>query len=186
LRKHPACAGKPLDNVDIKILDDAKEKSQINIVGEIAVSSPTVARGYLNNNSLWNSKIHKSFYLTGDYGYLDNENKLFVVERRTDLIVSGGENIDPREVERTLETHPKIIESIVFPIQNIEWGQVAVALVAVCDKSKLEQNDIKTFLKLKLASFKVPKTILIVSEIPKTELGKIDLEKCKTLVAIGD
>ena len=182
LKLHPASGGKPFSNVEIRILDEFKNIVIANVVGEIAIKGESVASGYINNSKLWKEKIHNGFYLTGDYGYLDESNNLFVLSRRTDLIVSGGENIDPREVENILCENREISDSFVFPIPNPEWGQVPVALVVLKKNSNLTVMNIKTYLRSVLASYKIPKTILIVNEIPKTELGKVNLEKAKELI----
>ncbi len=182
LKREPASAGKPLDNVELKILDESKESIVNNRVGEIAIKSSAIAKGYLNDESNWNNKIHEGFYLTGDYGYLDKENKLFVVSRRTDLIISGGENIDPREIEKLIDEHIEVRESFVFPINDAEWGQVPIAIVELKKNSILAKDVILKELKLKLASFKIPKKILFIKRIPKSALGKVNIEEVKKLL----
>ncbi|MCF6268754.1 MAG: o-succinylbenzoate--CoA ligase [Melioribacteraceae bacterium] len=181
LKAHPACAGRPLENVKLKILDESKRSVEINTVGEIAIKSNAIAKGYLNDISNWNDKIHDGYYLTGDYGFLDKENRLFVVSRREDLIVSGGENIDPREIEMLINEHSEVSESFVFPIKDDEWGQVPVAIIVLKKNSVLEKDMIFKNLKLKIAAFKIPKKILFVTEIPKSALGKVNIEAIKVL-----
>lgn len=185
LQKHPASAGKLLENVELKILDKSKKKIDKNTVGEIAIKSKTIAKGYLNDESNWNDKIHEGYYLTGDYGYLDEDNKLFVVARRTDLIISGGENIDPREIETLINEHTEINESFVFPIKDIEWGQIPVAIIVLKKGSTLEEDTIQKHLKLKIASFKIPQKILITNKIPKSALGKVNIKEAKALFGIS-
>ncbi len=182
LETHPASAGKALENVEINILDESKNSVTTSIVGEIAIKSPTIAKGYLNDDTNWNSKIHKGYYLTGDYGCLDEDGRLFVVARRTDLIVSGGENIDPREVEVLLNKYDGILESFVFSIESSEWGQIPVAILVLEKNTKFEKNKLIENLRLNIASFKIPKKILVVDEIPKRTLGKVDLEKARGLL----
>ena len=176
LETYPASAGKPLENVELKILDESNNSTDKNVVGEIAIKSPTIAKGYLNDKSTWNNRINEGFYLTGDYGYLDDESKLFVVARRTDLIVSGGENIDPREIEMMINRHSKVYESFVFPFKDVEWGQVPIAIIVLNKNTDLDKDEILNYLKPKIASFKIPKRILLVDEIPKSELGKVNIE----------
>lgn len=181
LKKNPSSAGKPLDDVELKILDESKRDLDADMIGEIAVKSQSIAKGYLNSEENWNDKIHDDYYLTGDYGFLDKDNKLFVVSRRTDLIISGGENINPREVESMINENNEISESFVFPIKDEEWGEISVALVLLENNSTLEKEEIVKYLKPKLASFKIPKKILIVNEIPRTELGKVNMEEVKRI-----
>jgi len=184
LEQHPSSAGKSLDGVEIKILDETKKNINVKMVGEIAIKSPTIAKGYLNNELNWNDKIHDGYYLTGDYGYLDEDDKLFVVARRADLIVSGGENINPREIEKLINEQSAVSESFVFPIENEEWGQIPVAIILLKKDFTLERNKIIADLKLRLASFKIPKKIVFAKEIPKTEMGKVNIEEIKRLYGI--
>ena len=181
LEQHPSSAGKSLDGVEIKILDETKKNINVKMVGEIAIKSPTIAKGYLNNELNWNDKIHDGYYLTGDYGYLDEDDKLFVVARRADLIVSGGENINPREIEKLINEQSAVSESFVFPIENEEWGQIPVAIISLKKDFTLDRDKIIADLKLRLASFKIPKKIVFAKEIPKTEMGKVNIEEIKRL-----
>lgn len=181
LQKHPSSAGKPLEGVELKIMDESKKGIDLEMVGEIAVKSPAIAKGYLNDESNWNDKIHDGYYLTGDYGYLDEENKLFVVSRRTDLIVSGGENIDPSEIEKLINKNIEISESFVFPFKDKVWGEIPIAIIVLKKDSTLDIDVILRDLKLKIASFKIPKKIKIVKNIPKTALGKVNIEEAIAL-----
>ncbi len=181
LEKYPSAAGKPLANVKIEIWNEVREKLRANEVGEIVVKSTAIAKGYLNNLSTWQEKFYDGFYLTGDYGYLDSGGRLFVLSRRTDLIVSGGENINPREVEKTLLKHSQINEAVVIPLKNNEWGEIPVAAIVLNKKGTLNEIELTKYLKEKISSYKIPKRILFVENIPKTELGKIMFDEVKKL-----
>lgn len=181
LKMNPSSAGKPFDGIEIKILDEAKSYVDNNVVGEIAIKSPTIARGYLNDSKIWNEKFYNDFYLSGDYGYLDENGLLFVVARRTDLILSGGENISPREIESYLNEHSEITDSFVFPIDDSEWGQIPVAIVVTKENSTLTKDDVINYIKSKISSYKIPKQILILDKIPKTELGKVNIDEVRAL-----
>ncbi len=182
LKDNPATAGKPFIGVDVLIVNESMKRVGENIVGEITVKSSSIAKGYVNNKELWNKKYKHNFYFTGDFGFLDSDGNLFVVARRTDLIVSGGENIDPKEIETILNKHPDINESFVFPINDSEWGQVPVALIVLNHVSSLTEKDVFNYLKLKLSSYKKLKKIKFVETIPKTELGKIKIKDAKNLL----
>jgi len=176
----PNSAGKTLSGVLITILDNSYNEVEIGVVGEIAIKSKTIAKGYLNLSTSWSDKIHNGYYLSGDYGYLDETKKLFVVARRTDLIVSGGENIDPREIESILNEHPNILESFVFPIEDKEWGEIPVALI-VLNNNSITKIQIVDYLRLNIASYKIPKNIQFINTIPKTELGKVNINVVKNI-----
>jgi o-succinylbenzoate---CoA ligase len=183
LKMIPASAGKPFDGIKIKILDETKSLVANNVVGEIAIKSATIARGYLNEVKSWHNKFHNDYYLSGDYGYIDENGLLFVVARRTDLIISGGENISPHEVELYLNEHFEIADSFVFPINDIEWGQIPVAVLVLENNSSLTEYEIVNYLKSKISSYKIPKQILVLDEIPKTALGKVNIEAVRALFA---
>ena len=153
----------------------------INIEGEIAVKSPAVMKGYLKDNTATKKKLFNDVYLTGDIGYKDPEGYIHVVNRRSDLIVTGGENVNPAEVEEMIMNFSKVKEVCVFGIDDSKWGQkIAAAIVSKSDE-KFEIDELKDFLKDKIASFKIPKEIYFVDEFPKTELGKIKRESLKKL-----
>lgn len=183
LEINPASAGKPFDGIKIEILDETKSFVANNVIGEIAIKSPTIALGYLNEAKSWNTKFHDDYYLSGDYGYIDENGLLFVASRRTDLIISGGENISPREVELYLNEHTEIIDSFVFPINDSEWGQIPVTVLVLENNSSLTEYEIVNYLKSKISSYKIPKQILVLDEIPKTALGKVNVEEVRALFA---
>lgn len=182
LKEKPASGGRAFENIEMKILNNLYEESKPLEVGEIAVKSKTVAKGYFKNSELWNTKILHEYYLTGDFGYIDDKGYLFVVSRRMDLIVSGGENIDPIEIEKTIITHPTVSEVAVFPVYDKEWGQIPVAVIVVKNSEKLNEEEMKKYLKDHLSSYKLPKKIYFIDDLPKTDLGKIDLSTLKKIL----
>jgi O-succinylbenzoic acid--CoA ligase len=178
LMENPASAGKPFYGVTIKITDKQKNELPADSVGEIAIKSSTIAKGYFNATKLWKNKIVNGFYYSGDYGYIDKSGLLFVLARRTDLIISGGENINPLEIEEELLKHPAVKECVVFPVEDKEWGQVPVAAI-VSVKKNITETELREELKTKLASFKIPSKFLFVTEIPRSVLGKVKIEELK-------
>ena len=165
----PNTVGRAVDNVRIKISSE----------GEILISTKSLFKNYQNDEKATDNKIKNEFYHSGDLGKLDKEEYLFVEARRTDLIVSGGENINPIEVENALFKIPSIKEACVFPIQDEYWGQiVAAALVTV---GIIDEEYLKNELKKNLASFKIPKKYFFVDELPKTPLGKIERDKVRKM-----
>lgn len=174
-------AGKALYPNNIIIVDDNKNILPNGVEGEIAIKSKSVAKGYLNNYTETKKKFINGYYYTGDFGFLDKDDFLYVRARRNDLIISGGENVNPLEIENELLKHPSIKEAAVFGLIDREWGQIIAAALVSKDNIKLSLEEIKLFLKNKISSFKFPKKIFYVTELPKTELGKIRKQQLREM-----
>ncbi|WP_082195199.1 o-succinylbenzoate--CoA ligase [Bacillus andreraoultii] len=166
-------AGKPLFYSQIRIEKDGKI-SEPNQVGEIAVKGPNVTIGYYNREEA-NKKSFTSdgWFYTGDIGYLDEEGFLFVLDRRSDLIISGGENIYPSEIENVIGSHSKIKEVSVVGMNDSLWGQVPVAFYVVKDGENVSDQELEQFCRLHLANYKVPKKWMPIEELPKNASNKI-------------
>lgn len=181
--RKPGTAGKPLRGITVKILDEQGNELPPGAYGEIVVSGPTVMAGYFNQKQETENKKREasgarssigngqSSIRTGDIGYLDTEGDLFVVQRRSDLIVSGGENVYPAEVEAALKRHPVVAEACVVGVPDTEWGQRVAAMIVT--QGEITAVDLLTFLRQQLAGYKVPRQILFVAELPLTASGKI-------------
>ena len=174
-------SGKVLYPNNILILDDNKNILPPGIVGEIAIKSNSVAKGYINNIEETKKKFLNGLYYTGDFGFLDKDEYLYVQARRNDLIISGGENVNPLEIENELIKHPLILEASVFGLMDSEWGQIIAAVIVSENNTIIPLENIKLFLNNKLSSFKHPKRIFFVPELPKTELGKVRKEKLRDM-----
>ncbi|HEY3057595.1 MAG TPA: o-succinylbenzoate--CoA ligase [Chloroflexota bacterium] len=147
-------AGKPLMGTQLRIVD-----------GEIQVRGPVVSPGYLHQ------RTDGEWLRTGDLGYLDDEGYLYVQDRRSDLIVSGGENVYPAEVEAALLAHPAVEDAGVFGVADAEWGQtVAAALVL---REPASADDILAFCRRRLAGYKLPKRLEFVEVLPRNAAGKL-------------
>ncbi len=177
IQSKPGSSGKALYPNEILIVNESKMNVPANTRGEIIVNSPAVAKGYYKNQEETSQKIINGFYYTGDIGYLDNDGYLFVEARREDLIISGGENIVPKEVESAILNNSVVEDVFVFGLNNSEWGQEVAAAIVLKKNRKISSNELKLFLKKKLAGYKIPKKIFFISEIPRTSLGKVQKEK---------
>ncbi|MBM7660430.1 O-succinylbenzoic acid--CoA ligase [Bacillus mesophilus] len=173
-------AGKPLFHSQIKIIENGEEQPAMK-AGEIVVKGPTVTYGYLNQPEATQSSIKEGWLHTGDIGYVDDEGFLFVLDRRKDLIISGGENIYPAEIEGVLLSHPKITEAGVVGILDEKWGQVPVAFVVGVE---LTSQEVEAYCKAQLAKYKVPKQIYFVSSLPRNATNKLQRHKLQELVKI--
>jgi O-succinylbenzoic acid--CoA ligase len=156
-------AGKPLFFADIRI--DGEEE-----IGEICVKGPHVTKGYVGAASSKDPLVDGWLH-TGDIGYIDEEGYLFVVDRRSDLIISGGENIYPAEVEQALVKHPAIKEAGVVGTQDDKWGQVPVAFVVL--KDDVKEEELKAFMKTQIASYKQPTAYYFVEQLPRNASNKL-------------
>lgn len=120
---------------------------------------------------------------TGDLGYLDADGDLFLVQRRSDLIVSGGENIYPAEVEAVLRMHTAVTEACVVGLPDAEWGQRVVAMVQVGEDTAVTPNDLITFCRKHLAGYKIPRQFEFATQLPLTASGKIGRKKVEEIIS---
>jgi O-succinylbenzoic acid--CoA ligase len=165
--RRPGSAGKPLLPVEVRVAAAPGE------VGEILVRGPVVMKEYAGHPEETARALRHGWLHTGDLGYLDAEGYLFVVERRDDLIISGGENIYPTEVEQVLREHPAIADAGVVGLADREWGQVVGAAVRLRPGARLTEPDLQAFCEDRLAGFKVPKHIWFVDDLPRSAGGKL-------------
>jgi len=190
VKEKPGCAGKPGFHQSIRIVkadpdgnatpEDVVEKGEL---GEIIVNieSPESFKGYWNRPDATKKAIRDGWYFTGDLGKLDEDGDLYVVGRVDDMIISGGENIHPLEVEDVLAKHPKVHEVAVIGEEDERWGQVVSAYVVPKDPS-LTIQELDDYCKnnTKLSNFKRPRKYVFIQEVPKSPVGKILRRKLKT------
>lgn len=176
-------AGLPLLPNELRIERDGEDAGP-DAVGEIVVRGPTVTIGYINRPEETARAIREGWLYTGDLGYLDHEGYLYVVDRRNDLIISGGENIYPAEVEAVLLAHAGIDDAGVVGVPDERWGQVPVAAVVLHRGVKLTEAEIIAFAADRLARYKVPTRIHFVEQLPRNAAGKLQRHALRT-VALG-
>jgi O-succinylbenzoic acid--CoA ligase len=170
-------AGKPIPPNVINISDSNGNKLPPNRMGEITVESNSLFSRYLFNDESTSQKLSGGLYNSGDVGYLDEDGYLFVEARRTDLIVSGGENINPVEVEFAIKNFQGVKEVCVFPINDKKWGQKTIAAIVPQENFRIDIEKLKSNLKENLADYKIPKEFYILESLPKSSLGKVLREK---------
>ncbi len=173
--RKPGSVGKPLMFTSVKIVDENGGERPSGEIGEIVVTGPTVMAGYFEEvaSGKWQVASKPATIHTGDLGYLDADGDLFIVQRRSDLIVSGGENVYPAEVEAVLRKHTAVTEACVVGIPDEEWGQRVVAMVQVAKDAAISPGDLITFCREHLAGYKIPRHIQLVEQLPLTASGKI-------------
>jgi len=173
----PNSVGRPLPSNKIIITGKDKTEFKPFEIGEVVAQSNALMLGYISEPETEND-LQKEFYYTGDFGYLDEDGYLFIEGRKNQLISTGGENVNPMEVESALLKHPSISEAAVFPIEDKEWGEIVAASIVLKDSSiKVSYKELKSFLQINLAGYKIPKKIFSEESLPKTELGKVEKNK---------
>jgi o-succinylbenzoate---CoA ligase len=165
-------AGKPLMSTELRVERDGQVVSP-GEVGEIVVRGPTVTPGYVGQPEATAIALRGGWLHTGDLGYLDEEGFLFVVDRRDDLIISGGENVYPSEVEAVLLAHPAVAEAGVVGLPSETWGQVPVAALRPKPNHQVNADELIAFCRQRLAGYKVPTRICVVETLPRTASGKL-------------
>jgi acyl-CoA synthetase (AMP-forming)/AMP-acid ligase II len=155
---------------------------RIAVDGVIEVRGPMVMRGYLDDPEATSAAFHDGWLRTGDLGEIGAEGSLVVLDRREDLIVSGGENVYPAEIARVLREHPQVADALVIGVSDETWGQVPLAIVV---PRALGRPDLRPFLEGRLARYKVPR-IVYASKIPRLANGKPDRAAVRALYGAGD
>lgn len=173
IRKHGS-VGRPLMHTDVKIVDPNDREVPTGEVGELLVKGPNVFVGYWNQPDKTKEALKNGWFYTGDLATQDEEGFLYIVDRKKDMIISGGENVYPVEVEQILYRHPNIKEVAIIGVPDERWGESVKAVVVLKDPNQsLSAEDLETFCDGKLARFKMPKFIEIVEELPRNATGKV-------------
>lgn len=159
--------------MQISIQDDSGQELPAGVQGEICVAGPGVFAGYLNNPEANASAFRDGWFRTGDLGLVDDAGYLYVTGRASDMFISGGSNIYPREIEEKLLQHPAVGEVAVFGMPHAVWGEVGVAVCVPAEGQLLDEDDLRTWLEPRLARYKIPKRFVVWESMPKSAYGKI-------------
>jgi O-succinylbenzoic acid--CoA ligase len=178
--------GPAITGTQVRILNSAGEEVKQGEAGEIAVRGPGAAETYWQDAENSARTFRSGWIHTGDVGRVDENSYLTVEARRTDLIVSGGENVYPWEIEAALREHPRVTEAVVLPVEDAQWGQSPAALVVLSSGERLPKSHFREFLAGRLARHKFPRRIVIVKKIPRLGNGKVDLREVRKLLAEGE
>jgi acyl-CoA synthetase (AMP-forming)/AMP-acid ligase II len=170
LRAAPDTAGKPASGTEIRILDSELRPVPTGEVGQIFVRNSNRFDGYTSGAG---KDFHDGFMASGDVGRLDEAGRLYVVGRDDEMIVSGGENVYPIEVEKTLAAHPDVAEATVLGVDDQQYGQRLAAFVVLTPGARVAVDDLKQHVRDNLANYKVPREIVVLDELPRSSTGKI-------------
>jgi acyl-CoA synthetase (AMP-forming)/AMP-acid ligase II len=177
--------GTPLPDVEIKVVDELGAALPPNQTGEILVRTPRVMKGYAGDVE-GGARMEADGYLhTRDLGYVDDDGYVFLVGRQDDMIIRGGENIAPAEVESILQGHAAIEEVAVLGLPSVEWGQIVAAAVVLRPGMRATPEELSEYCRSRLASFKKPELIQVVEELPRNPLGKILRTELRQRLATG-
>ena len=180
--KRLTSVGLPLPDVEVQILDEDNKELPANEIGEVVIRTPRVMKGYANQESATAALLDENGWLhTRDMGYIDEDGYVYLVGRKDDIIIRGGENIAPAEIEAVLHAHPAIDEAAIIGAPDEDFGQKIVAFVALKPGQSATADDVSDFCKERLASFKKPEEINFIDELPKNPLGKVLKKELKAL-----
>ena len=165
--------GKPYPGLDIKVVDGEDREVKQGDVGEILIRGGTVMKGYWNKAGATAKAIKNGWFYTGDAGYFDKDGYLFIHDRVKDMIVSGGENIYPAEVENAIFGHEAVADVAVIGVPDEKWGEAVKAIVVLKPGQKATSEDIITFTRTRIAGYKLPKSVDFIEALPRNPSGKI-------------
>jgi long-chain acyl-CoA synthetase len=172
--KRPASCGKVLDGNEIVILDDDGKKLPPGEVGNIYITNSLVkTMQYYKDPEKTKAAFRGDYMTVGDMGYLDDEGYLYIVDRKTDMVISGGVNIYPAEIEEVIHEHPDVLDVAVIGVPNEEWGEELKAVVQLKPGARATADDIIDFCRSRVADYKRPRTVDFVAEVPRNPSGKL-------------
>jgi fatty-acyl-CoA synthase len=169
----PGTIGKILRGVDIRLLDDAGHIVPPGQVGELYARTPTLISSYHGNDDATKSAQRDGYFSVGDVGRVDAEGHYYLESRKHDMVISGGVNIYPREIEDHLSTHPSILEAAVIGVPDPEWGETLRAFIVLRDGQQLSEVEVVNYCREALADYKRPRKVTFLPEMPRNPTGKI-------------
>ena len=178
--------GTVVGTVEVSIRNDDGSVQPQGEVGEICARGPNVTAGYLNRPEENSALFHGDWLRTGDLGRFDTEGHLYIVDRLKEMIITGGENVYPREVEEALYELPEVAECAVIGVPDPEYGELVTAVIKPAPGAAIDGKDLRTRLKGRLSVFKVPHRYIAVDELPKSPAGKILKRRLKQLLDSGE
>jgi len=180
-----ASVGRAQTGVELAVLGADDRPLAEGEMGEVAVRGEMVMRGYLNNAEATARTLASGWLHTGDLGQLDGQGYLTLVDRSKDLIISGGSNIYPREIEEVLLRHPQVREVAVIGVHDADWGEIAVAVVATQSGGRPSEEELDALCLQQIARFKRPKRYVFVEELPKNATGKVLKRELRDQLALS-
>jgi acyl-CoA synthetase (AMP-forming)/AMP-acid ligase II len=169
-----ASVGHPFPDTEIRIVDDAGRICPPGRPGEVTVRSRAMFRGYWNDSAATAVTIRDGWCHTGDIGVLDPDGLLHLVDRKKDVIISGGETVYSAEVEEAVASHPAVAECAVLGVTDADWGEAVCAVVVPAGPTPPTVRELREHVAARLARYKAPRQVVVVDELPKLPTGKVD------------
>jgi long-chain acyl-CoA synthetase len=171
-RRRAGSCGMTIGN-DMKVVDEEDQEVPDGELGEIVLRGENILKGYFKNPEANERAFRGGWFYTGDVGYRDKEGFFYIVDRKTDMIIRGGENIYPREIDEVLYEHPAVAAAATIGVPDPLYGEEVAAFIVLKNGTKVTEEDVINYCKSKLADYKCPKTVRIVTDIPKGPTGKL-------------
>lgn len=171
-RRRPGSCGMPIGN-EMRVVDDDDQEVADGELGEIVLRGENILKGYYKNDEATATAFRNGWFHTGDVGYRDQDGFFYIVDRKTDMIIRGGENIYPREIDEVLYQHPAVAAAATIGVPDKLYGEEVAAFVVLKEGRAVTEEDLIAFCRERLADFKCPKSVHLVEEIPKGPTGKL-------------
>ena len=185
-QKKRGSVGRPMFYNQIKLADDQGNAVEAGDVGEILIQGGHVFSHYWNNEQATKETIVDGWLKTGDLGLQDEDGDFYIIGRKKDMIITGGENVYPLEIEHLIGQHPAVKEVAVVGLPDVKWGEIVTAVLVLQEGAKLTEEEVKEYCFKKIGRYKVPKRIIITSVLPKTPVGKINKKEIKSFYSASD
>jgi long-chain acyl-CoA synthetase len=171
--RKPGSIGTPLEGVEMKVVDEDDNEVPQGEVGEIVIRGHNIMKGYWQRPDATAEAMRGGWFHSGDMARVDEEGYFYIVDRKKDLIIRGGYNVYPREVEEVLYEHPKIREAAVLGVPHDQWGEEIGAAVVLHEGEELEPEEVSAYVKERIAAYKYPRLVWFLDDLPKGPTGKI-------------
>ncbi len=180
VRRKIGSVGFPIFHIDMKIVHNDGSACQPNEEGELLIRGPHVTPGYWNKPEATAEILRDGWLHTGDIARQDHDGYFYIIGRSKDMFISGGENVYPAEVESVMYAHPAVVEAALIGVPDEKWGEVGKAFVVIEKGKTLTESELLSFMRERVAKYKLPHSIVFVDQLPKTAIGKIDKKSLRT------